>query len=116
MRRRSTAARLLHVGPLYRHIHKVHHGVPPARCRAERQPNVPGLFRVDSADSRSVPDAARDLFTFYVGCVLNVLGTQMHQSLGYRLPAWAFFGAPKGPQPNFHEARPRRTIAGVSPR
>lgn len=97
--------RLLHVGPLYRRIHKVHHELKAPIALAAVYAH-PLEFGVQNIMPLFFPYLLlrSHLYTFYIGIILNVLGTQIHHC-GYRLPPWAFpVGVSKwSAQPNFHD-------------
>ena len=95
--------RLLHWGPLFRHVHKVHHAfhAPIALAAVYAHPLEFALQNIMPLVAPYV-FARTHLFTLFCGCVVNVLGTLV-QHCGYRFP-WYLGGNPSGAKnPNFHD-------------
>ena len=95
--------RLLHWGPLFRHVHKVHHAfhAPIALAAVYAHPLEFALQNIMPLIAPYVLFRTH-LFTLFVGCVVNVLGTLV-QHCGYRFP-WYLGGNPASAKnPNFHD-------------
>ena len=93
--------RLMHWGPLYRRVHKVHHEFHSPIALAATYSH-PLEFVFQNIAPLVLPHlAARShIVTFYVACYTGVISTQLAHT-GYRFPFPWTFGP--DPQPNFHD-------------